>query len=84
MGLIYAAFWIGALAVSRISSVGGMTAAISAPIAALLLGHGALFQPLAAMAALLLWKHRPNILRLMRGQEPRVGQKPGTEAPGKA
>ena len=75
IGLVFAAIWLGALAVSRISSVGGMSAALSAPIAALVLERGELVQPLAAMAAVLIWKHRPNIKRLVNGQEPRVGKK---------
>jgi glycerol-3-phosphate acyltransferase PlsY len=73
IGLVFAAVWLGALALSRISSVGGISAAISAPIAALALGQPNLLQPLAAMAAILIWKHRPNIQRLLKGQEPRVG-----------
>lgn len=73
IGLVFAAVWLGALALSRISSVGGISAAISAPIAALVLGQPTLLKPLAAMAAILIWKHRPNIQRLLKGQEPRVG-----------
>ena len=73
VGLVFAIVWLAALAISRISSVSGMSAAISAPIAAVLLGYQDLLQPLAALAAILLWKHRPNITRLAKGQEPRVG-----------
>ncbi len=74
IGLVFAAVWLIILAVTRFSSVGGMSAAVSAPIAAVLMGQMDLLQPLAAMAAVLLWKHRPNIARLARGQEPRVGR----------
>ena len=73
VGFVFAIVWLAALALTRISSVSGMSAAISAPIAAVLMGHVDLLQPLAAMAAILLWKHRPNIARLAKGQEPRVG-----------
>ena len=73
IGFIFAAVWLGAFGLSRISSVGGITAAVSAPIAAVVLGQSTLFAPLAAMAAIVLWKHRPNIQRLLKGQEPRVG-----------
>jgi len=72
-GLVFAIVWLGALGLSRISSVGGMSAALSAPIAALVLGRPELVQPLAAMAAILLWRHRANISRLAKGTEPRVG-----------
>ena len=73
IGLVFATIWLVSFGLSRISSVGGICAALSAPIAALALGQAALFQPLAAMAAIVLWKHRPNIQRLLKGQEPRVG-----------
>ncbi len=75
IGLVFAVVWIGALAVSRMSSVGGMSAALSTPIAAFALQQPDLVRPLAAMAAILLWKHRPNIQRLFKGQGPRVGRK---------
>jgi glycerol-3-phosphate acyltransferase PlsY len=73
IGLVFALAWLGGLALSRISSVGGMSAALSAPIAAMALGREEVVTPLAGMAAVLLWKHRPNIARLLKGQEPRVG-----------
>jgi len=72
-GLVFAIVWLGATAVSRISSVGGMSAAISAPIAAWLLGYAALLPAFAAMALLVLWRHRLNIGRLLRGEEARIG-----------
>jgi len=73
IGLVFAVIWIGVLALSRISSAGGMSAGISAPLAALLLGRHDLVAPLGAMAAMLLWRHRSNIARLLKGEEPRVG-----------
>jgi len=73
VGLVFALVWLGATAVSRISSVGGMSAAISAPIAAWLLGLAALLPAFAAMALLVLWRHRLNIGRLLRGEEARIG-----------
>ena len=73
VGLVFAIVWLGALALSRISSLGGMSAAISAPLAALALGRNDLFPGLAAMAVVVIWRHRSNITRLLRGEEPRVG-----------
>lgn len=73
VALIFAAIWLGALALSRISSVGGIGAAISAPVAAYVLGGVGLALPFAGMALIVLWRHRPNIVRLLRGEEPRVG-----------
>ena len=74
IGLAFALVWLGALAVSRISSVGGMAAAISAPIAASALGHGDYSPALALIAALILIRHRANIVRLASGTEPRLGK----------
>ena len=71
--LIYAALWIFLLLTTRISSVAGMTAAVSAPIAAFAL-HSIYFPMLLGFAVLVLWKHRENILRLIRGTEPRIGR----------
>jgi glycerol-3-phosphate acyltransferase PlsY len=67
----YAAIWIFLLLALRISSVAGMTAAISAPIMAAIL-HSSLFPMLLGFAALVLWKHRENIARLTKGIEPRI------------
>jgi len=75
IGLVYAVLWLGLLATVRISSVGGMSAAIGAPIAALLLGYPQLMLALALLAALVVWKHRENIARLRKGTEPRIGGK---------
>ena len=71
---IYAVVWILIVLTFRISSVAGMGAAISAPITAFIL-HSSLFPMLLGFAVLVLWKHRENILRLMKGTEPRIGSK---------
>src|SRR5438270_6622927 len=70
--VIYAALWLLLLLTFRISSVAGMIAVISAPIAAAVL-HSPLFPMLLGFAVLVLWKHRENIVRLRRGTEPRIG-----------
>ncbi|WP_373492082.1 glycerol-3-phosphate 1-O-acyltransferase PlsY [Parasphingorhabdus sp.] len=72
-GLIFAVTWLGALALWRYSSVGGMLAAISVPIAAFALGEYAMLPMFIGLALLVLWKHRSNIERLIAGEEPKVG-----------
>ena len=71
---VYAAVWIFLLLTIRISSLAGMTAALSAPIVAFAL-HSSYFPLLLGFAMLVLWKHRENILRLTKGTEPRIGSK---------
>ncbi|MFT3966972.1 MAG: glycerol-3-phosphate 1-O-acyltransferase PlsY [Sphingobium sp.] len=75
--LVFALVWLSMAGLTRISSVGGMSAALAMPAAAFALGRGDLVMPFAAMAALVLWKHRPNIRRLLNGTESRIGQKSG-------
>jgi acyl phosphate:glycerol-3-phosphate acyltransferase len=76
-GLVYAAVWLGLLALVRISSVAGIGAAVSAPVAAALLDRFELVLMLIALALIVVWKHRENIDRLFAGTEPRVGTRRG-------
>lgn len=79
IGLVYAVCWLGGMAVTRISSVGGLVAAVSAPIAAVVFDTVAMAVMLTALAISVLWKHSENISRLIAGTEPRIGQKTPTE-----
>ena len=72
-GVVFAAVWLGMLFGTRWSSVGGMSAAVSAPIAMWAFGRIDLVPVSLAMALILLWRHRENIARLMRGAEPKIG-----------
>lgn len=74
VGLIYAAVWLGILAMTRISSLSGMAAALSAPVAAWFLADQRMAFALAGLAAILIWKHHENVKRLIDGTEPKVGQ----------
>lgn len=73
--LVYALVWLGLLGLVRISSVAGMAAAVSAPVAAAFFGRIDLVLVLLALSAIVLWKHRENIDRLVKGIEPRIGSK---------
>lgn len=76
VALIFAAVWIAALLLTRYSSVGGMSASLSAPAAALFLaGDVPLAMLFLGFALLVLWKHRDNIVRLLQGTESKVGGK---------
>jgi glycerol-3-phosphate acyltransferase PlsY len=78
--LAYAIVWILLLLTLRISSVAGMAAGVSAPVTAAILNDDALFPMLLGFALLVLWKHRENILRLVKGTEPRIGTKTSSTA----
>ena len=73
IGLAYAVVWLAVLALTRISSLGGMTSVVAAAIAAALFGYMPFVPVLALIALLVIWLHRANIGRLMKGEEPRVG-----------
>ena len=75
IGLVFAAAWLGAVLLARISSLGGMVGAVSAPVAALGFGYPVYAIGLAGLAAIVLWRHRENIARLRAGTEPRIGSK---------
>lgn len=75
IGLAYAVVWLGVLFASRISSLGGMSAAVAAPVAALVLGYTTYVPVLGLLALLVLFLHRENIGRLRAGTEPKLGSK---------
>jgi glycerol-3-phosphate acyltransferase PlsY len=75
VGLIGGATWILMAAAFRISSLAALTAAVVAPVAALLLGRPAVAVLALVMAVLIYIRHLPNIRRLLKGEEPRIGGK---------
>ena len=75
IGLVFAVVWLALLAAVRISSLAGMTAAASAPVAAATFQRFDLVFLLLALALLVLWRHRENIERLLDGTEPKVGRR---------
>jgi glycerol-3-phosphate acyltransferase PlsY len=77
LGVVYLAVWIGALLATRYSSVGGLAAAVAAPVAAFLIGPAQAGILFVALAIIVVWKHRDNIARLRAGTEPRIGRKSG-------
>lgn len=75
VGLAAAATWLVTALVFRISSLAGLTAAALTPIWALALGRADVFVLALLLGALIFERHRANIGRLMRGDEPRIGKK---------
>jgi acyl phosphate:glycerol-3-phosphate acyltransferase len=77
-GIACAVVWVVAALGSRYSSVGGMSAAVAAPVAAAAFGEFGLVLLFLAFALLVLWKHRGNLERLMDGTEPKIGSGAGS------
>jgi glycerol-3-phosphate acyltransferase PlsY len=73
-GLAFALVWLAMLAVSRRSSVGGLSGAVAAPMAAAVGGQSDAVLVMLGMTLLVVWKHRGNIARLLDGTEPKVGE----------
>jgi glycerol-3-phosphate acyltransferase PlsY len=80
--LLAAAWWLGATTAvvwlvvafaTRISSAGALAGCAAAPVVALIAGRMDLAVFSAGIAALVAWRHKPNIERLLAGTEPRFG-----------
>ena len=69
------ATWIVVAGVSRYSSLAALVASVLAPAYAWVLsGHPGVVGAVSLMAALLVWRHRANIRRLLAGEEGRIGR----------
>ena len=82
VGICFLAFWVVVLP-TRIVSLGSITAAILLPIGIAFTPHQGgtgLVVFASALSAFVIWAHRANIGRLMRGEENRFGRKPAGEA----
>lgn len=76
MGLTAAATWLLVAAVSRISSLSALAAAVLAPVYAVyFLGLGTSAAVVVILSLLLVWKHKSNIASLMAGKEARIGER---------
>jgi glycerol-3-phosphate acyltransferase PlsY len=75
VGLACFGVFLAVLSLSRIVSLASVIAAISLPLL-MVAGSNGLANVLIALVAmaLVLWRHRSNLQRLIEGSEPRVGQ----------
>lgn len=69
MGLAVLATWMTVFALSRISSLSALTAAVSAPVYAAFFLDKAMLATVIVLSALLIWRHRSNIRNLLQGKE---------------
>ncbi len=75
LGLAACATWAATAALTRISSLSALVAAILAPLWAPLLGRADAVLLTVALAALILVRHRANIARILAGTEPKIGRR---------
>ncbi|MGI3903839.1 MAG: glycerol-3-phosphate 1-O-acyltransferase PlsY [Janthinobacterium lividum] len=74
-GLVFAAVWLMIAFAVRLSSAAALVGSVAAPLLFVLTGQITDGVALALMTALLWWKHRENLQRLMQGTETRIGAK---------
>lgn len=80
VGVLAAITWLAMAALFRISSLAALTAAVLAAPFALATDQPYPMLGLALfMAVLIFIRHRENIARLLKGQEPRIGKKKDAE-----
>jgi glycerol-3-phosphate acyltransferase PlsY len=81
LGVAFVALWLAVAVMSRYASLAALTAACITPSLALVLAYpGTIVQALIVMAALVVWRHVPNIRQLLRGTERRIAfRKPDSE-----
>ena len=98
-GVLFGVHWLLGLGVlltwalvayfSRYSSLSALLSALAAPLIYLLGDRSAWYTDravlamLVVMSALLIWRHRLNITKLMRGQESKIGAKADAKAKSK-
>lgn len=76
LAMVAAATWLVVALVTRYSSLAAIVASLVTPAAGfLLLGDPRLAACVTVICALLIWRHRENIRKLLAGTEGRIGRK---------
>jgi glycerol-3-phosphate acyltransferase PlsY len=83
LGIATLLTWVIVAFFTRYSSLAALVAAIFAPLFdGFLFGANVIALAVVAMSALLIWRHRANIAKLVAGQESRIGEKKKPDAGG--
>ncbi|MDB2615160.1 glycerol-3-phosphate 1-O-acyltransferase PlsY, partial [Planktomarina temperata] len=75
IGVAAGATWLATAAIFRFSSLAALLTAVMTPLWIILMGFNNLFLLSLCLAGVIYWRHRENIIRLIRGQESKIGQK---------
>jgi len=75
MALAFGAIWLLVAAITRYSSLSALIASTATPVLLWLNGDRQEAQVFVLLTVLLFLKHLPNIVRLVRGTEGKIGQK---------
>ena len=75
LGLMLCGLWLSAAALFGYSSLAALIAAAAAPLLALAAHRPELATAFAVMIVVIFWRHRSNIARLFKGEEPKIGGK---------
>jgi len=74
VGLATCAAWLAVAGVLRYSSLAALLSIAAAPVFSWYIGGDLQLAQFTAMVAVLIWlRHRTNIVRLLKGEEPRIG-----------
>jgi acyl phosphate:glycerol-3-phosphate acyltransferase len=72
LGILLAGTWAIVVAITRYSSLGALITAVLTPIYAIWLCNYTNGFPVILISALLIWRHKENIQRLLQGKESKI------------
>jgi glycerol-3-phosphate acyltransferase PlsY len=75
VGLVVCATWLFGAAITRMSSVGALTAAMSCTVWSLFMARLDMLVLATLLTVLVYWRHKENLERIKAGTEPKIGQK---------
>ena len=75
MGVVAGATWLATAAIFRYSSLAALLTAALMPLWTMVFDFKELVPLSLGLACVIYWRHRENIIRLIRGQESKIGKK---------
>lgn len=75
VGLVAAAVWLLTAIVTKYSSLGALIACVVSTLVGIVFFPQAAGVMVGVMSAIIIWRHRENVIRLRNGQESKIGQK---------